>query len=90
MPLGHISNTALAPEVEIPCAKYGESDEPDYVPTIEQPIWAGKLKRKVRKLFFLQIDMQHKMYEAHAAEKMSHRRQVAMMIKVGLGGSKWF
>jgi len=72
----------VVPEVEIPGAESGESDEPEYVPPSEQPSWAAKLKRKVKKLFCFQSDIQHRLYQAHVKEKMDRRRQILMMRKL--------
>src|SRR3954469_22463808 len=42
---------------------------------LEQPGWAAKLTRKVKKLFCMQSHMQHKMYLAHKREKENRKRQ---------------
>jgi hypothetical protein len=42
---------------------------------LEQPGWAAKLTRKVKKLFCMQSHMQHKMYLAHKREKENRQRQ---------------
>ena len=42
---------------------------------LEQPGWAAKLTRKVKKLFCLQTHMQHKMYLAHKREKENRKLQ---------------
>ena len=40
---------------------------------LEQPGWATKLTRKVKKLFCMQSHMQHKMYLAHKREKENRK-----------------
>jgi len=42
---------------------------------MEQPGWAAKLTRKVKKLFCMQSHMQHRMYQAHKREKENRQRQ---------------
>ena len=39
----------------------------------EQPGWAAKLTRKVKELFCLQTNIQHKMYLAHKREKENRK-----------------
>ena len=41
----------------------------------EQPRWAAKLTRKVKKLFCFHTDIQHKMYQAHKKEKENRKLQ---------------
>ena len=42
---------------------------------MEQPGWAAKLTRKVKKLFCMQSHMHHKMYLAHKREKENRKLQ---------------
>ena len=69
-----------APEINIPREKSDGSEEPDYVPPSDQPTWDIKLKKKMRKLFCIQVDTQKNMYKAHVAEKIARQCQVTMII----------
>ena len=40
---------------------------------LEKPGRAAKLTRKVKKLFCLQTDIQHRMYQAHVREKQNRQ-----------------
>lgn len=44
-----------------------------------KPSWVDKLTAKVKKTFYLQSDIQKRMYEAHVNEKLAQRRQISMM-----------
>ena len=51
---------------------------------LEQPGWATKLTRKVKKLFCLQTNIQHHMYEAHVREKKNRLLQYEFYRKQGM------
>jgi hypothetical protein len=51
---------------------------------MEQPGWAAKLTRKVKKLFCMQPHMQHKMYLAHKREKENRKLQKEFYRRQGM------
>ena len=69
--------------------------------SLEQPGWAAKLICKMKKLFCLQIDVQHRMYQPHVREKQNRQlqyefyRRQGMTVKAGseediTSEDKWF
>jgi len=55
---------------------------PDAEHSSGQSGWAAKLKHKVKKLFCLQTDVQHKMYLAHVDAKKARQERKAIMRKL--------
>ncbi|KAK1650129.1 hypothetical protein QYE76_067934 [Lolium multiflorum] len=61
----------------------GENPNSIYDPMLE-PSWYTKLKIKVKKTFYLQLDIQERMYDSYVAEKKTRRRQKSIMSKLGV------
>ena len=78
--------TRHAPSV--PLASEEDVEDTDYVPDPEHSSgwsgWAAKLKNKVKKLFCLQTDVQHKMYLAHVDAKKARQQRKAIMRKLDI------
>jgi hypothetical protein len=68
--------TSDAPEVE---SEGG--DEPDYGPSDDEPSWAKKLKKKMKKHFYFEA---HGQYKAHVAQKKACSHDKSIMRHVGL------
>lgn len=72
---------------------FADSNDSDFeLERRAKPSWAVRLKNKLKKTFCLQVDIQHKMYEAHHDEKLAHHRQIQMMrhmnIEIASGSEK--
>jgi hypothetical protein len=72
----------------VPLATEEDEEDSDYVPDPEHSSgsfgWAAKLKNKVKKLFCLQTDVQHKMYLAHVDAKKARQQRKAIMRKLDI------
>jgi hypothetical protein len=64
------------------------SDEDFELESGAKPSWVDKLTSKIKKTFCLQVHIQKKLYKAHVAEKMAHRRQIQMMRHCNVPGAE--
>lgn len=55
-----------------------------FPPCAQKTAWLAKVEAKIKKTFYLQVDIQHHMYEAHKKEKDSRHRQIQMMRALSL------
>src|SRR3954470_2148269 len=63
-------------------ARFGGAPSPPQ--SVEQPGWAAKLTRKVKKLFCMQSHMQHNMYLEHKRAKENHQREKKFYRHMGM------
>lgn len=71
-------------EEVIPDTDGSTDDDFELPPRSEKKGWFAKVEAKIKKTFYLQVDIQHRMYDAYNKAKESRRRQIQIMRDLNL------